>query len=271
MVEMKEEKKGKEGASYVVSSVDRAIEILLTLAERPDSGVTELAAATSNTKSLTFRLLHTLERRGMVRKDPERRTYTLGYRALLLGDQSRRQSRLTTTAEPILADLSAATRENALLLVREDMHSICIAMHASPEPLRIFAAVGRLGPLHAGGGSKVLLAWAPREVREKVISGALEIYTDMSISDANTLEARLDSIRESGHAISVGELDPNIFSIAAPVRDHTGEVIAALGVNGPTARLTETIQDNVVATVLFNADRLSRMLGWYGDHGFKAR
>ncbi|MBM2324040.1 MULTISPECIES: IclR family transcriptional regulator [Marivita] len=265
MADAKEEKKAKEGTSYVVSSVDRAIEILLTLAERPETGVTELAEATGNTKSLTFRLLHTLERRGMVRKDPDRRSYTLGYRALLLGDQSRRQSRLVSTAEPILSNLSAATRENALLLVREDLHSICIAMHASPEPLRIFAAVGRLGPLHAGGGPKVLLAWAPCEVRDKVISGALETYTDMSISDAETLEARLASIREAGHAISVGELDPNIFSIAAPVRDHTGAVIAALGVNGPNARLDDRVQESITSAVLFNAEKLSRMLGWHGD------
>lgn len=58
--------------------------------------------------------------------------------------------------------------------VREDLQSIYISMHASPEPLRIFAAVGRLRPHHAGGGPKVLLAWAPYEVREKVISSALE-------------------------------------------------------------------------------------------------
>jgi IclR family KDG regulon transcriptional repressor len=178
---------------------------------------------------------------------------------------------LISTADPILADLSAATRENALLLVRQDLHSICIAMHASPQPLRIFAAVGRLGPLHAGGGPKILLAWAPREVRERVISGALETYTDMSISNAQTLEARLQSIRETGHAISVGELDPNIFSIAAPVRDHTGEVIAALGVNGPTARLNDSIQGDVATAVLSNADRLSRMLGWRDDHGLASR
>ena len=63
----------------------------------------------------------------------------------------------------------------------------------------------------------------------------------------------------------MGELDPNIFSIAAPVRDHTGVLIAALAVNGPTARLNEGVQDNITAAVLFNADRLSRMLGWHGD------
>lgn len=271
MAEMKEDKKEKEGGHYVVSSVDRAIGILLTLAEQPEIGVTELAAATGNTKSLTFRLLHTLERRGMVRKDLQHRTYTLGYRALLLGDQSRRQSRLASTAEPILDDLSAATRENALLLVREGLNSICIAMHASPEPLRIFAAVGRLGPLHAGGGPKVLLAWAPQEVREQVISGALETYTDMSISDAETLEARLEAIRQTGHAISIGELDPNIFSIAAPVRDHSGEVIAALSVNGPTARLSEQDQESTAKAVMLHADRLSQMLGWMGDRGATSR
>lgn len=267
MTEAKEEKNGKESASYVVSSVDRAIELLLILAERPDQGVTELANATGNTKSLTFRLLYSLAQRGMVHKDPDRRSYALGYRALLLGDQTRRQSRLITTAEPILADLSAETRENALLLVRRDLHSICIAMHASPEQLRIFASVGRLGPLHAGGGPKVLLAYAPEEVREQVISGVLETYTDMSISNANTLKTRLKKILETGYAISVGELDPNIFSIAAPVRDHTGEVIAALGCNGPTARLNDSVQEDAAAAVLLNAKKLSRLLGWQSHSG----
>jgi IclR family transcriptional regulator, KDG regulon repressor len=258
------EEKNYNPASYIVSSVDRAAQLLLTLAEHPDSGVTELADITKNTKSLTFRLLYTLERRGLVRKDPERRTYTLGYRALLLGDQSRRQSGLITTAEQVLSDLSGLTRENALLLVREDLHSICISMCVSPHPLRIFAAVGRLGPLHAGGGSKVLLAHAPREIREAVISGALETFTDISISNAEALTSTLKAIRTDGYAVSIGEIDPNTFSIAAPVRDHSGNVIAALSVNGPTARLDDTIQKDTRTAVISGADRLSRMLGWQG-------
>lgn len=269
MAEMKEAKSetgapSKDTASYVISSVDRAVHLLLTLAEKPNTGVTELAEATKNTKSLTFRLLHTLELRGLVRKDPERRTYTLGYRALLLGDQSRRQSGLISTAEPILEDLSNTTRENALLLVREDLQSICIAMHASPEPLRIFAAVGRLGPLHAGGGPKVLLAYAPDDIKQQVLTGRLEAFTKTSISEADALEASLEQIRVEGHGMSLGELDRNVFSIAAPVRDHTGDVIAALAVNGPSARLDDTSLVSFRAAVLSNADRLSRMLGWRG-------
>ena len=256
---------GSSGSSYVVSSVDRAVQLLLTLAEMPDSGVTELAERTGCTKSLTFRLLYTLEARGLVRKDPDRRTYTLGYRALLLGDQSRRQSRLITAAEPVLAEVSEQTRENALLLVREDLHSMCVAMKASPQPLRIFAAVGRLGPLHAGGGPKVLLAFAPDEVRRQVISGALEAFTEMSIQDAAALEDTLARVRRDGYAISVGEIDPNIFSIAAPVRDHSGEVIAALSVNGPTARLDDANRAAFREAVLSASARLSQMLGWQGQ------
>ncbi|MDB2407309.1 IclR family transcriptional regulator [Jannaschia sp.] len=255
------EEKNKAGASYVVSSVDRAMHLLLTLAEIPDCGVTELAEATKNTKSLTFRLLYTLEQRGMVRKNAERRTYSLGYRALLLGDQTRRQSRLISTAEPILADLSAATRENALLLVRQDHDSICIAMHASPEPLRIYASVGRLVPLHAGGGPKVLLAHADETVQRAVVDGPRESFTDKPVTDSATLWATLETVRAEGHAISIGELDPNIFSIAAPVRDHSGAVIAALAVNGPTVRLNDANQDKIRDTVMAEADRLSKMLG----------
>jgi IclR family KDG regulon transcriptional repressor len=260
-VEVREEKNSK-AASYVILSVDRAVHLLLTLAENPDCGVTKLAEATQNTKSLTFRLLHTLEQRGLVRKNEERRTYSLGYRALLLGDQTRCQSHLISTAEPILADLSSVTRENALLLVRQDHNSICIAMHASPEPLRIYATVGRLGPLHAGGGPKVLLAHAAEDVMRNVISGTLESFTDVMLSDPIALQAALEKIRTDGYAVSIGELDPNIFSIAAPVRDHSGQVIAALAVNGPSVRLNDTVKDTVCGAVVSNAERLSQMLGW---------
>ncbi|MEO1679572.1 MAG: IclR family transcriptional regulator [Pseudomonadota bacterium] len=261
MARSKEAKSG-EGASYLVTSVDRAMQLLLALVDHPDSGVTELAEATQNTKSLTFRLLYTLEQRGLVRKDPERRTYTLGYAALLLGDQSRQQSRLITTADPVLADLSAKTEENALLLVREGVQHICVAMCASPHPLRIFAAVGRKGPLHAGGGPKILLAHAPDEVVHDVVSGALEAFTEVSPTDPDALASVLEVIRQEGYVISIGELDPNIFSIAAPVRDASGEVVAALAVNGPTGRLSDDIRDQILSHVLEAADRLSRLLGW---------
>lgn len=265
MASTKEAKKTDSGDGYLVASVDRAVQLLLALAEMPDSGVTELAERTGCTKSLTFRLLYTLETRGLVRKDPDRRTYSLGYRALLLGDQSRRQSQLITAAEPVLADLASETRENALLLVREGRNSVVVAMRASPQQLRIFATVGRLGPLHAGGAPKVLLAFAPEQVIQDVVSGALESFTDVPVSDGATLASTLNRIRRDGYTVSVGELDPDIFSVAAPVRDHSGGVVAALSVNGPTARFKDGAEVKIRDAVLSAANRLSQLLGWQGS------
>lgn len=271
MAPRKEGKSVEAGDAYVIASVDRAAQLLLTLAEMPDSGVTELAEATGATKSLTFRLLYTLERSGLVRKDAERRTYALGYRAMLLGDQARRESPLIGTAEPVLADLAARTRENALLLVREGRNSVCVALKESPQPLRIFAAVGRLGPLHAGGGPKVLLAYAPPDLRDAVLSGPLEVFSPETQVDPATLNETLARIRRDGFALSAGEIDPNTFSIAAPVRDQSGAVVAALSVNGPTARLEDATRDAFRDAVLEEAARLSAMLGWRGERGGAAR
>ncbi|MEM1267318.1 MAG: IclR family transcriptional regulator [Pseudomonadota bacterium] len=247
-----------------MASVERAAQLLLIISEMPGSGVTELAAATGMTKSLTFRLLYTLESQGLVRKNAERRTYALGYSALILGERARRQSPLMATAEEVLAALSSKTRENALLLVRDGLSSMCIAMKESPQPLRIFAAVGRAGPLHAGGGPKVLLAFAPEDVRATVLSGPLEAFTDQTIVAPEALEASLARIRRDGQTLSVGELDPNTFSIAAPVRDHSGTVVAALSVNGPTARLDPASEPVFLSEVLDHAVQLSRQLGWAG-------
>ncbi len=250
--------------SYTVGAVDRALSLLEALADAPDSGVTELAERTGATKSMTFRLLYTLEARGYVVKDADRRTYALGYRTMLLGDQGRRQSRLVAEAEPFLEALAGETRENALLLLREGANSVCIALHASPQPLRIFAAVGRVGPLHAGGGPKVLLAFAPEDVRRAVMAGPLPRFTDATPADPAILEAALETIRRDGVAVSQGEIDPEICSIAAPVRDHSGGVIAALSVTGPAARLDAPAQDRVRAAVRDAAARLSLRLGWRG-------
>ena len=123
--------------SYTISAVDRAFALLEALAENADIGVTELAERTGNTKSLVFRLLYTLEARGYVQKDPATRTYALGYRALYLADHVRQQSRLIVAAQPYLDSLVEETHENVFLVVRDDVHSVCVAMTwvTSDEPM----------------------------------------------------------------------------------------------------------------------------------------
>jgi len=247
--------------SYKIAAVDRALAVMETLAENPGLGVTELAERTGNTKSLTFRLLHTLEQRGFVQKDPDARSYSLGYRTLFLADQTSRQSRLIAAATPFLDALAAEARESALLIVREDCNSLCVALREAPSPLRLFAKVGRIGPLHAGGGPKVLLAFAPEAVREAVLEGPLEAFTDTTLTEPGKLGRALDEVRRLGFTLSIGELDPDVFSMAAPVFDYSGEAVAALSVAGPVSRLSNGGRERLRGLVVSSAERLSSALG----------
>lgn len=248
--------------TYTVNAVDRALTLLEYLAEERELGVTELAKKAGLTKSLVFRLLYTLEQRGYVHKNEERRTYSLGYRPLYLANQTRKHSRLISSADRFMDELAEATHENVLLTVREDYHSVCVAMRQSPQQLRLFAEVGKAGPLHAGGGPKVLLAHAPSRVVEAVLDGDLEGYTTTSIRDPDTLKRTLSQIESDGWTISLGELDPSAFSIAAPVFDHTGDTVAALSVAGPLSRLDDHRRTFYRDQLLTITNKFSRLLGF---------
>lgn len=247
--------------SYEVAAVDRALGLLEVVAQNPGLGVTELAERMGATKSLVFRLLFTLEQRGYVVRDARGRGYSLSYRTLYLADQTRRQSRLIAAAGPILDELAEAARESALLLVREDHTSLCVAMREAPRPLRLFAQIGRRGPLHAGGGPKVLLAFAPEAVRAEVLGGPLDAFTRGTMTEPAALSAALDEIRREGATLSVGEIDPDVFSMAAAVRDYTGEVVAALSVAGPSSGLAGGGRRRLRGLVVSAAERLSGELG----------
>ncbi|WP_118135481.1 IclR family transcriptional regulator [Oceanicella sp. SM1341] len=249
---------------YTISAVDRAIGLLEALVDLPGAGVSDLAERTGNTKSLTFRLLYTLEQRGFVAKDAERRTYSLGHRAMLLGDQARRQSRLVTSAQPFMRELGEKTEQNVLLLIRDGLCSICVSLRSAPNPQRIFAEVGRRGPLYAGGGPKVLLAFAPEEVIDQVAAGPMTGFTTNTLKDGDSLRAALATIRRDGWTVSESELDYNTCSAAAPVRNQSGEVVAALSVTGSSDRMSGEAQREVLDAVVSASHRLSAMLGWGG-------
>ena len=237
--------------------------MLEALAELPGSGVTELAERTGCTKSQTFRILFTLEARGFVTKDADR-SYRLGFQTMLLGDQARRQSPLIAAAEPYVNELYDRLNENVLLIVRHDLQSACILLRSSPDRDKIFADFGRTGPLHAGGGPKILLAHAPASVQEQVMASELQGFTPNTIQDPDELRRMLEKIRLDGWTLSDGEIDEHKRSIATPVRDASGTVVAALSVTGSSDRLQDDLLIQTREALLTTAGRLSVALGYRG-------
>lgn len=246
--------------SYRIIAVDSAITVLEAVAENPGIGVTRLAQLTDKTKSQVFRLLFTLEARGYISKDPESAGYALGYRALLLGEMAKRQTSLVRVAETVMKALSAETAETSHLVIREGTRSVCVAKVDGPLPLRLYAEVGRRGPLHAGGGSTVMLAYAPPEIQAQVMRSDLEKHTPQTVVNRDLLAATLDRIRRSGYHVAVSDLDDGAFSVAAPIRDHQDQVVAAISVAGPQSRFTPEIQELHVRAVLEASRQISELL-----------
>ncbi len=246
---------------YTIGAVDAALRLLETLAEHPDAGITQLATLMGGTKSHVFRLLRTLEARGYVVRDERTGGYTLGYRMVLLGELAKSQTNLLTVAKPVMDELTSAVAENTHLVVREGTQSLTLAVSYGLHQVGLYARPGRLGPLHAGGSSKVLLAHAPPEVIDEVIHGPLEKFTDATITDPAQLRRLLTDIKNSGYHFSEDDLDVGAFSVAAPIWGPTGNVIAALSIAGPVFRLTPMIRETHTRAVREAAERLSVQLG----------
>jgi DNA-binding IclR family transcriptional regulator len=250
-----------ETRDYTIAAVDRALTLLETLAENPRQGVTQLSRRLGLTKTIVFRLLATLEARGFVVREGEQALYSLGYRVGVLGERAGYQNMLVAAANPVMERLREETSENINLVVREGLQSLVLATLAGRHAMRIFAMAGRHGPLHAGGGSMLVLAFAPHSVRNAVASAPLERFTPATVVDPAELLARLEKIRADDYNISIDDLDEGAFSIAAPIRNSGGDVVASISVAGAMARFDEERRDVYLRLVRDAAQEISGKLG----------
>ncbi|WP_439685159.1 IclR family transcriptional regulator [Cupriavidus oxalaticus] len=250
--------------TYIVDAVDEALGLLLLVAEHPSLGVTELARRAGLTKARAFRLLATLEHRGMIAREPAAAVYKLSYNALLVGNAARDQFDLVKVVAPRLAAIGAACGENVIVRVRDGLESVCVARHESSQSVRVHTEVGNRRPLHVGASGKLLLAFAAPEVVDAVAAQGLERFTERTIATAEQLREELAAIRAAGHAVSLGERDADAVSAAAPLRDHGGAVVASLSIASPASRTTPEALATHVAMVVEEAAALSRALGYAG-------
>lgn len=209
-------------------------------AERPEWTTSELARAVEVPLPTVHRLLAVLRERGYVVRDERTRRFRLGPAARALGERARAGVELREVALPLLQLLARETDETALLTVpsTSDDSSVCLERVESVQPLRLSVEPGRRLPLHAGASQKALLAFLPEAV-DRVLAGPLERLCRATITDPDALRADLAEIRRRGWAISLEETNVGVWGVAVPLLDRAGRAVAALGLAGPSARLSE--------------------------------
>ncbi|PYE52711.1 IclR family transcriptional regulator [Deinococcus yavapaiensis] len=246
---------------YNIAALESAIHILELVGHEPGLRLQGLVERSGLNKSHVFRILRNLQDHALVWQD-DVGAYRLGQAAYLLGKRAESQWSLTRAARRTLDDLSAATHENVHLVVRDDLHSVVVDLRESPHPIRMYAAVGRIGPLHAGGTPKVLLAYAGEDVLRRVLNAGLPSFTAHTTADPAELRAVLDDIRREGSHVAIADLEDGTFSIAAPIFDHEGRAVAAVSVAGPLLRFDDERRGRYRRLVVEAARRISRDLGF---------
>ncbi|MGE5585259.1 MAG: IclR family transcriptional regulator [Bacillota bacterium] len=251
---------------------DRIFDVLECFTgDRREWGVTELANHLGMHRSVTHRILSSLVARGYVRRNPHTRTYTLGLRCLDLGYTVLERIDVRTVALPHMRDLVRTINETVMLHIVDGDQALCIGKVESSQGLKCTSRLGSRVPLHAGAVTKLLLAYLPEEQVEGILSRPLKRFTEYTVTDPAVLRAQLQEIRRKGYCVTAQEVDLGSIGPAAPIRDHTGTVIASMSVSAPMFRMPDEKLNQVVQLLLATVDQVSRELGYRGQTCDSAR
>ena len=246
-------------------AVLRAVRLLKAFSpERPERGLAELTQAVGLNKTTAYRLLSALESEGLVERAPGGEGYRLGPELLALGSRALRAGELRAASRAELLALAQETRETATLEVRIERDVLILDEAVGPHVLGSAPSVGTRWPAHATSTGKVLLAHLSEAQLDEWLKGPLSAPTPRAIVDPAALRRELARARERGVAVSLEELEPGFVAVGAPVRSAHGDVVAALSVGGPKARLGAERVAALARDVPAAAARVSRRLG-FGD------
>ncbi|TAM88864.1 MAG: IclR family transcriptional regulator [Jatrophihabitans sp.] len=239
------------------SSFSRGLSVLVAVAENGDVSVEDVAAELGMPLSTAYRYIRTLRDFELVEEHEGR--YVPGWRLLELSGQHLTHARLAEIGASVLRDVVDTLSETAVLTVRVGSQAMCLRQIESPHPIRYAFRINQLLPLHAGAGQRVLLAYAPATVIQRVLASPLPRYTGHT-HDRERLRHDLEHIRSTGAAVSHGELNAGAVAVAAPVYAG-GEVVCSLTVAGPESRCgTKSWPAHALASLRAAADTLSLAL-----------
>jgi DNA-binding IclR family transcriptional regulator len=254
---------GERSEKAPTQTVDRALTVLgFFSVTEPELSSAEIATRLGLHQTTAYRLLSTMESSGYVERDPRTGLYRLGLKVVELAGIKLNQMDLRRHALAELNYLRDTLNLNANLAVLDygDVCHLAYAVRADVPPA--YTLLGRRSVAHCTALGKVLLAFRPRaDVHETITIYGWRPYTERSIRGFEALDRALDEIESCGYALDNGERRPGTKCLAAPVRDRTGAVIAAISVSGAPEAFDAIDIQRVIASVVERADAISASLG----------
>jgi IclR family KDG regulon transcriptional repressor len=255
----------QETRTYRVQSLERALDVLdcFTFQDR-ELTLSDIAQKTAMSKATAKRLVSNLTARSYLHQDPATKRYRLGMRLLELGGIIFSSISLRKASSYPMSRLQNQTGATVLLGVKMDDQLVGVDKREGQGLMRISSDIGWRRPLHYGMLGMVLMSFLDsKDVKTILKKAPLQPYTTHAITDEDAFSLRLETIRRQGYILERGEAVEGFIGIAAPIRDYSRQVIAALGValteNGLTAK--EDL-DKVITLVVKACDEISGEMGY---------
>lgn len=251
-------------SSYGITAIHRAVKVLFAFNQgHPLLSLNEIVAKSQLPKTTVYRILTTLTETGVCELDPDTGKYGLGLVLLRLAEIRRRQPRIRDIAVPVMTHIRDQTTETVVISVRSGDYRVHFDAVEGIHGMRRTADPGTRIPLYVGAASKVLLAAMSHEEIENYIQRTSLIpYQKNTVTSAVALRRELTFARQNGYSESNSELIMGCAALAVPIRDFTGETIAALDVLVPESRYTPKIREKCLRLLLDGARHISYRLGF---------
>ncbi len=245
-----------------IKSLDRAMAVLEFLSEAQGKALSTIAEEMGQSAATVYRVLVTLEGRGLVEFDRVEQVWHIGAQAFVIGSRYLRRTSLVERARPIMRLLMEETGETANLGVEKEGAVLFLSQVETHANIRAFFPPGTLSPMHASGIGKALLAHMEPARSDRILSSTnLSAFTDHTITDPAKLLENLGMVRERGYSVDNEEKNLGMRCIAAPVFDLNREVVAGISVSGPTSRVSESEIERLSRPVTEAAHQLTLAVG----------
>jgi DNA-binding IclR family transcriptional regulator len=249
---------------YLINSILRASNILKCfLGEKTLFKISDIARQLKLDRSTTYRILLSLEKCGFVKKDKKTGEYSLGVAAFEIGNTYLRRMDFIQISKPIMAGLALKVQETVHLAVLSDTEIVYVDKNDSPRSLGVISKIGQRAPVYCTALGKVLLAHQPENETSRIINQIrLKPVTKNTITSQKKLLEELKEVRKRGYALDRREREEDVECIGAPIRNHLGNVIAALSISGPQKKINTLQEKQFISEVVKAAALISSKLGY---------
>ena len=246
----------------IMSGVSRTIKILEVLSKKGELNLESLAKETDLPKATLLRFLSTLQQLGYVFRDDADR-YSLSLRLFSVGSRALSRNDLITKARPFAKKLCDDLGETVHMGILEDNSAVYVLKEESSYTLRMYSRVGKVIPLYCTAIGKIFLSEkSPAELDAYLKATVLKPFTVRTIKTKEALIDQLKLTKTRGWAIDDQEHEDNVMCIAAPIRDYTKSVVAAISVSWPLFRFNKDEFEKATKEIKSVADELSIVLGY---------